>query len=46
MPTVMRPMLTWQRAKPGLSDLLSLLWLAALILVPILISELLYSTLN
>jgi len=42
----MRPILTWQRAKPGLSDLLSLLWLAALILVPIVISELLYSTLN
>jgi hypothetical protein len=39
-------MLTWQRAKPGLSDLLSLLWLGALILVPIVISELLYSTLN
>lgn len=33
-------------AKPGLSDLLHLLWLAILILVPILISELLYSALN
>jgi hypothetical protein len=46
MPTVMRPFAVWQRAKPGLSDVLSLLWLAVLILIPILISQLLYSTLD
>jgi hypothetical protein len=42
----MRPIATWQSAKPGLSNILYLVWLAALILVPVLISELLYSALN
>jgi len=42
----MRSTVTWQSAKPGLSNVLYLVWLAVLMLVPVLISELLYAALN
>lgn len=42
----MRSTATWLSAKPSLSNLLYLLWLAAVMLAPILISELLYAALD
>jgi hypothetical protein len=42
----MRPAMTWPGSKPGVRNALYLLWLFVLIMVPVLISELLYSALD
>jgi hypothetical protein len=42
----MRSAMTWQGTKPGLRNALYLIWLFALMMVPVLISELLYSALD
>jgi hypothetical protein len=42
----MRPAMVWQGTKPGLRNALYLAWLLALIMTPILISELLYAALD
>ena len=42
----MRATALWLHDKPGVRNALYLFWLAVLILVPVLISELLYSTLD
>ncbi len=39
----MRPMMAFQDGKAGVANALYLLWLLALVLIPVLISELLYS---
>ena len=41
----MRPMMAFQDGKGGVANALYLLWLLALVLIPVLISELLYSAL-
>jgi hypothetical protein len=38
--------MVWQGTKPGLRNALYLAWLIALMMIPVLISELLYSALD
>ena len=42
----MRPLAALSEVKPGVKNALILLWLFALMLVPVLISELLYSAVD
>lgn len=39
----MRPLVAFQDGKTGVADALYLLWLLALVLIPVVISEILYS---
>ena len=42
----MRPLVALADTKPGVKNVLMLLWLAVLMLIPVLISELLYSAID